>query len=82
MKEKTVIHEESGKAYRFVLEDEDTDDVDVFVSPLKDGKSADQWQQIRFDELQTGVLELVAGYHIELLIDELTEVYKTLDEGG
>ena len=56
MKEKTVIHEESGKAYRFVLEDEDTDDVDVFVSSLKDGKSADQWEQISFDELQTGVL--------------------------
>ena len=55
MKEKTVIHEESGKAYRFVLEDEETDDVDVFVSPLKDGKSADQWQQIKLDESQRGV---------------------------
>ncbi len=82
MKEKTVIHEESGKAYRFVLEDEDTDDVDVFVSPLKDGKSAEQWEQISFDELQTGVLELVAGYHIELLIDELTEAYNILNEDG
>tara|TARA_R110000824_G_scaffold12917_2_gene56395 strand:- start:428 stop:673 length:246 start_codon:yes stop_codon:yes gene_type:complete len=81
MNEKIVIDEDSGKAYKFVLVDEDAGDVDVFVSPLKDnGESADDWQQVKFDELQTGVLELVAGYHIELLIDELTEVYDLLNE--
>tara|TARA_R110000824_G_scaffold303940_1_gene491790 strand:+ start:165 stop:407 length:243 start_codon:yes stop_codon:yes gene_type:complete len=78
--EKIVIHEKSGKAYKFVLLDEDKDDVDVFVSPLKDGKSEDQWQQIKFDELQNNVLELVADYHIEVLIDKLTEVYDLLDK--
>ena len=81
MNEKIVIDEDSGSAYKFVLVDEDADDVDVFVSPLKDnGESADDWQQVKFSELQTRVLGLVAGYHIEVLIDKLTEVYDLLDE--